>query len=724
MSEIRDTIQIDDHWYVLATSSRADDQTRVLKHDELFGLFDRWGDVQTVGLGDQGLYFEGTRFLSRCELTVNERRPLLLNSTVQEDNCLMVVDLTTPDLYADERLVIPKGTLHIFRSRLLWQGVLYEHLRIHNYGEAMAEIVLGLCFEADYRDIFEVRGIHRPERGRSLPEQRQENERVLRYRGLDDIVRRTRITMSRRPEWTDDGIARFPLSLAPGDRQTIDITVACEVADRHPDILGYEEALASHRALTAQRREGQASIYTSNEQFNDWINRSAADLQMLTTATAHGDYPYAGVPWFSTPFGRDGIITAMQMLWVDPGLARGVLAFLAAHQADRLDPDRDAEPGKIPHEIRKGEMAALGEVPFDNYYGSADATPLFVCLADAYYRRTGDREFCERLWPHIVRALEWIDAYGDRDGDGFVEYHRQCDNGLVQQGWKDSNDSVFHATGELATGPIAMSEIQGYVYEARLGAANLARVVGDFQLAARLGHAAEALRSRFNERFWCEDIACFAIALDGDKRPCRVVSSNAGHVLASGIAREDLAERTITTLMQSGSFNGWGIRTIAKGQARYNPMSYHNGSIWPHDNAIVAAGMARYGRKEAALAVMTGLFDASIVLDLHRLPELFCGFKRLPCQGPTLYPVACAPQAWAAGAVFQLLQSCLGLSFATDSPQLRFHHPQLPDYLHRLEIRNLRFPNGVIDLAFRRHEHDVGINVLRKEGDIEIAVIV
>jgi len=724
MDSVKDVIQIDDRWYVLATSSRADDRTRVLKHDELFGLFDRWGDIQPMGLGEQGLYYQGTRFLSRLELTVNERRPLLLNSTIQEDNALMVVDLTFPDLYENGKLVIRKGTVHLFRSKLLWQGKCYEHLSLHNYGDQDVSFELQLAFDADYYDMFEVRGMHRAQRGERLPREQKNSILSLGYRGLDDVVRFTRIQFSGSLQWCDDTTARLACRLSPGGAREFYFTISCDIDGKVAPLLQYEEALQAHRTMLQRRREMQAEVFTSNEQFNDWLNRSAADLRMLTSNTGYGPYPYAGIPWFSTPFGRDALITAMQTLWLDPGLARGVLAFLAAYQALEEDPRSDAEPGKILHEMRGGEMAALGEVPFARYYGSVDSTPLFVWLAGAYYRRSGDQAFIRSIWPNIRRALEWIDRYGDRDGDGFVEYARHSEDGLVQQGWKDSDDSVFHHDGSPAEGPIALCEVQAYVYEARCEAAALARMLGEDHFAEAQERQAVALKQRFNEAFWCEDIVTYAIALDGAKRPCRVRSSNAGHVLATGVADETLARRAAHTLLLPESFNGWGIRTIARGEARYNPMSYHNGSVWPHDSALVAAGLARYGDRTAANRIMTGLFNAAIALDLHRLPELFCGFDRLPGQGPTLYPVACLPQAWASGAVFHLLQVSLGLVFSAEKPQLRFYHPQLPDYLDRLEITNLRFADGVIDLAFRRHPRDVGINVLRKEGDIEIAVIV
>ena len=721
---MEEVIAIGGRWYVAATSSRADDRTRVLKHGETFGVFDRHGDIQHIGIGEQGIYHEGTRFLSRFELSINERRPMLLNSTVKEDNTLLTVDLTTPDLYADGRLVLPKDTLHIFRRKLIWKGVQYEHIRLMNYGDRAVSIILDFQVEADYLDMFEVRGVRRERRGEALKPEYDDHELQLGYRGLDGVTRRTRIVFDAKPESIEHNRARFTLKLPPRGEQEMHVTVACECDDTTLPLLSHQQALANSDAAVVAAEETASDLYTSNEQFNDWINRASADLEMLVTQTPHGAYPYGGVPWYNTPFGRDGIITALQYLWLDPTLARGVLSFLAATQAKEEIPEQDAEPGKILHEARQGEMAALGEVPFARYYGSVDATPLFIVLAGAYYERTGDRPFIENIWPNLEQALTWIDRYGDRDGDGFVEYSRRSATGLVQQGWKDSDDSIFHQDGHLAEGPIALCEVQGYVYQAKRAVATLAALLGETRRAAELEEEAEALKKRFNQAFWCDDIATYAIALDGKKRPCKVRSSNAGHALFSGIASQEYARRVSDTLISKTSFSGWGVRTLADNAPRYNPMSYHNGSVWPHDNALIAMGLARYGFKDKAIQILTGLFDASIVLDLHRLPELFCGFERLPGQGPTLYPVACAPQAWASATVCYLLQACLGLTFAPEKPQLLFDHPQLPEYLHRIQIKNLRVGKAVIDLAFQRHPQDVGVNVLRKEGDVEIAVVV
>ncbi|MGH7258880.1 MAG: amylo-alpha-1,6-glucosidase, partial [Nitrospiraceae bacterium] len=508
-------INVNDQFYILASSSMANNRTRVLKHGETFGVFDRYGDIQPVGRGTQGLYHEGTRFLSREELFLDNDRPMLLSSTVKEDNALLAVDMTNPDLYRDGRIVVPRGSVHVFRSRFLWNGVAYERFRLSNFSLAPVVINVSLRFESDFADIFEVRGQKRDHKGKRLPGLVQKDRLVLAYEGLDGVVRETQLRFSPAPDEMTASQAVFHVILEPKAETTVTMTVGCEVGGPPRPCFAYDHAMADASAALRTEQSQDCVVHTSNAQFNEWWNRSLLDLRMMVTETVEGPYPYAGVPWFSTPFGRDGIITALECLWIKPQVARGVLSYLAARQATQLNPSQDAEPGKILHETRKGEMAALREIPFGLYYGSVDSTPLFVMLAGAYYERTGDLGLMKKLWPNIELALSWIDIYGDHDGDGFVEYIRKSPTGLDNQGWKDSHDSISHENGDLAEGPIALCEVQGYVYAAKLAGAQLLCVMGNMEAAQSLEQQARVLREQFDLAFWCEDISTYALALDG-----------------------------------------------------------------------------------------------------------------------------------------------------------------------------------------------------------------
>ncbi len=708
--------------HILAVTSLADDRTRVLKHADTFAVFDHYGDIKPGGLGEEGVYHHGTRHLSCFVLELEGRRPFFLNSAIRDENDQLTVTLTNPDMLRGGTVWAPLGTLHIALKKFLWQGALYQHLRVKNHGLDSIKSSITLHFAADFADIFEVRGMKRSGRGADLLPLLTHDQAVLGYRGLDGVIRRTVFQFSPRPSQLSADSARLELSLRPQEDVTIDLVVGCEREARPGRLMAFHEARAEADADLEMYKAWSCHLHTSSEQINGWVNRAISDLHMMTTELPTGPYPYAGVPWFNTPFGRDGIVTALECLWMRPSLARGVLAFLASTQASDTIPEQDAEPGKILHEMRNGEMAALREMPFGRYYGSVDATPLFVVLAGAYYQRTGDRSFIESLWPNVDAALHWIDQFGDRDGDGFVEYQRRSTDGLVHQGWKDSDDAIFHRDGSSVDGPVALCEVQGYVFAARRAAAELARLLGHQQRAAQLEDQARALRDRFEEAFWCDELSMFALALDGDKRPCCVKSSNAGQCLFTGIANPEHARRMARVLLGPELFSGWGIRTVASDAVRYNPMAYHNGCVWPHDNALMAMGLARYGLGEFVLQIWNSQLEASLHFDLNRMPELFCGFPRDSSEGPVPYPVACSPQAWSAASVFLLFQACLGLEIDAPAAQICFTRPRLPAACNELRIHNLEVADAKVDLLLLRHQDDVGVNVLHAEGNVQIIV--
>jgi glycogen debranching enzyme len=759
-NRVGDVLAVDNEYYVRATSGLADHRTRVLKYGDTFAVFNRYGDIEALGPLQFGLFHSESRHLSRMALYVNDRQPQLLGSTVRQDTALLAVDLTNLDetLGPEGQQAGPlqRGMIHIFRSSLLDQATCHQLVRLINYGSEDVSVSVTLHFGADFVDIFEVRGSKRERRGEILPTQIKHQEVLLSYQGLDNVVRGTRLYFWQVPVSLGPNEARFTFHLEPKVEQNLVVDIFCERSDSKPFdsarlpagtpfLAGEYLPAGTASSIGAALPAGAASptdtplsarantfslqskilratrVVVSSDRLNAWISRSASDLRMLTEGNPEGEYPYAGVPWFSTVFGRDGIITAMECLWIAPSIARGVLGYLADTQATEENLVQDAEPGKIIHEIRRGEMAVLGEVPFGRYYGSVDATPLFVMLVGEYFQRTNDLEFVAEIWPHVEAALGWMERYGDADGDGYVEYRRMSPRGLLQQGWKDSHDSIFHADGRIATPPIALCEVQGYVYAAKLAASRLCAALGFPFQAAKFSNDAAALKRRFNEDFWCEELGTFALALDGNKKPCRVSTSNAGHALFAGIAAPEYAEAVCKTLLSPSLFSGWGVRTVSSMEKRYNPMSYHNGSVWPHDNAIVGYGFARYGMNEKALQVLTAMFDASSEVDLHRLPELFCGFHRRENAGaPILYPVACAPQAWAAGAVYLLLAACLGMKIDAAERYVQFENPQLPSGVSDVEIRGLQVVDAQADLLIRRHSRGIDVEVLEKHGQLEV----
>jgi glycogen debranching enzyme len=708
-------------FYIPATGT-VSRPTRTLKYGDTFIVTDSHGDIGVSAGDPDGLFHADTRFISRLELLLNGEHPLLLGSNVRDDNTILSVDLTNPDFYEGGKIILQKDVVHVARTLFLWRGTAYQRIGLRNHSDCPITFELSLHFENDFADLFEVRGLRRSHRGASTSKVLAPDQVLLSYQGLDGVPRRTRLIFDPAPTKLTTACASYRIELDPHEAIPIFVAIACNEPSVQRPVPFLRGLLAAHRELRSGTR-GMTTVETSNELYNEVLCRSAADLSMLMTDTPQGRYPYAGIPWYSTTFGRDGLITALQMLWCDPSMARGVLRRLAAFQSKVTDAASDAEPGKILHEMRSGEMAALGEVPFGLYYGSVDSTPLFVLLTGLYFERTGDDETLIELWPAVEAALRWIDDVGDADHDGFVEYYRQTDNGLANQGWKDSHDAIFHADGRTAEGPIALAEVQGYVYAAKLVAARCARRLKRTVLADKLEAEARHLAEQFDAAFWCPELETYALALDGAKEPCRVRTSNAGQVLFTGIARPERAAPVASGLLAPRFFSGWGIRTVARGEVRYNPMSYHNGSVWPHDNALIALGLARYGFKHSVAQVMQGLFEAATYMDLRRLPELFCGFQRERRRGPTLYPVACAPQAWASAAPFSLIEATLGLEFRPQTNEIHLRNPRLPKFLDEVILRNLQVGGSSIDLKVRRHADDVSLEVLQARGKIQASVI-
>ena len=667
-----------------------------------------------------GVFNHDTRYLSRFEMLIAGTQPLLLGSSVRDDNLSLSVDLTNPDIYRDGHIVMPKDTVHIVRTTYLWGGVAHQRIHVANHGNEKLEFTLSFSFGSDFSDLFEARGTRRSSRG-VMREDTDRDAATFVYDGLDKVQRRAVLRFDPVPLKFGRGAAAYDITLESGAVRNITFSAECSGLDA-PERVGFMSGLMAANRHGKQVTRDVTTVETSNEIFNEVMCRSTADLYMLMTETPQGMYPYAGIPWYSTTFGRDGIITALQMLWLDPNVAKGVLARLAHYQADRLDTAADAEPGKILHEMRGGEMAALKEVPFGLYYGSVDSTPLFIVLAGAYLDRTGDVAAVTALWPAIERGLQWMDGPGDRDGDGFLEYARADENGLQNQGWKDSFDAVFHADGTLADGPIALVEVQGYSFAARRAAAKCAKALGFTDRAAALDRTADELAQKFDEAFWCEDIGMYALALDGKKQPCRVRTSNAAHVLWTGIAKPERAKRIGDEVTKPNFLSGWGIRTVAVGESRYNPMSYHNGSIWPHDNSLIVLGLGRYGLIDHAERVFEALFSAASYFDLRRLPELFCGFRRRQGAAPTLYPVACAPQAWAAATPFLLLQAVLGLEFDSSARSIRFRNPRLPKFAEEITLRNLGFDHARVDVTLRQIGEHVALRVLDNKGAVQVSM--
>jgi glycogen debranching enzyme len=702
--------------YVLQGVASTTVEKIALKHGAAFLVTDPRGDLPDAE-PEAGLYWRGTRFLRTSNISLTDKPLLALSHFIANEQGSCRIDLTNAPLQVNSE-AISQNTIYVRRELKLRGKVLIETLAFTSFYQEPLTIALKLQFGADFADLLEVRGRTRKQRGELHPPQVSHDAVVLSYTGRDGITRETRLRFSPQPEQVEPQAVFWNLALPPDQPVEVQIAVAFHM-DGGEASAGYEGEKDTDD--TALLHENRPMIHTDNVSFNRLMTRSMYDLEMMCTWTPEGMYPYGGVPWYVCPFGRDALITSLEFLPWFPEVARGTLAFLAAHQGRKVDTFTEEEPGKILHEYRRGEMANCREIPFIPYYGTVDATPLFLITLAQYVRWTNDLAFLKQHWEHAQAAVRWMTAYGDADGDTFLEYRKVSEAGLVSQGWKDSWDAISHQDGRLAQPPIALCEVQGYAYAAYQAMEYLARRVGNEDIATQSYTAAEHIRASFLERFWWPEEQVFYLALDGEKQPCKVVSSNAGQCLWTGIIPEDWAHALVARLMRADMYTGWGIRTLSEGAARYNPMSYHNGSVWPHDVALIGAGFARYGHTNEAGRLLQNVTDISQHYRDARLPELICGFHRPEGYGPTHYSSACVPQSWAAGAPFLLLSALLGLQPEAEYERLTIKRPFLPDWMPVLQLQHLRLGAHRLPLSFERLPSGSGTGVILL-GDTEIDV--
>jgi glycogen debranching enzyme len=672
----------------------------VLARGNTFAVLDRRGDIAPAGARDLGLFFDDTRYLSLYRLCVSGGPPVVL-SAESAGAALAQVDLTLSDREFGGFLEDPQNFLHIRRKQLL-DGGLVEQLTLTNHLRRPVDVWLELQMQADFADVFEVRGARRERRGTLLLPSFAGDRLTFAYRGLDERLYRT-VARLHPPPVRVVGGPRWELRLLPGESTLLEVNVLPLVGDaREPEPLPFDVRVRRHREEQGAFVCASAAVACSNTGFAEALANDLEDLAALRLEVGGRRILGAGIPWFAAPFGRDAILTSLEMLSIAPELAVETLRTLAHYQGSRDDPWREEEPGKIMHELRRGELARAGEVPHSPYYGTVDATPLWLVLLAETFRWLGDRRLLIELLPHAERALEWIQRRLAAGG-GFLRYQRTHVRGLENQGWKDSRDGVSFPDGTVAPPPIALVEVQGYVVAALEAMALVCRELGNGARGEELAIQAAALRRALHRAFWNPQSRYYALALDGQSRQVATLTSNPGHLLFCGACPPDHASRVVDVLVSDGMYSGWGVRTLARGQAVFNPLSYHNGSVWPHDNALCALGAARVGRGDAALKLFEGLFEASHHFRRRRLPELFCGLGRGEGDFLVHYPVSCSPQAWASGAFFLLLQACLGLHPDAAARRLTITNPRLPSFLDKLDLIGLRVGDARLTLHFARH---------------------
>ena len=682
-----------------------------MKEDSLVLVSDDDGSLPLGTTTALGLYYHDTQFLSGYSMRINGQAPALLSANT-EQNYVGTFQLANRPATLEDGAQLSSQSLSVRRTRFLADG-LRERVGILNCNPLKVRLRIELEFDASFQDLFAVRGY----RGLARTVEPAPLEVIpggIRFSrpGRDGVRRTTDVTMRPAPDEIDGRTFILERELAPQEIVTFELAVLPreDGAGAAPAPRDFDEALDALNARYRKFLRSCANYTTSSESLDDQlILRSALDLRALIDDEDTGLFVTAGIPWYAVPFGRDGIIAAYQTLAWNPDIAGGTLRLLAKYQGTKIDRFTEEEPGKIFHELRRGELARLGEVPHRPYYGTVDATPLFAMLFAETVKWTGDRTLWRELLPAAERAITWCDTYGDADRDGYIEYGASQSD-LRNHGWKDSVNSLCDPSGQPSVLPAALVEAQAYVYAAKRGLADLYALDGETERAATLRAEAAALAERFERDFWMENEGCYAQALDGNKKQVPAVTSNAGHALWCGIARPDRARRVVERLMAPDMFSGWGVRTLSTTYPTYNPMSYHNGSVWPHDNSLIAQGFVRYGFREEANAIIEALIEAGKRFPNARLPELFCGFQRdlRFSARPADYLVSCIPQAWSAGMVFLCLRSLLGLEPDLERRRLLVD-PALPVGLDKIEVQHLRAYDSSISFRVRRTGRSVSV---------------
>ncbi|MBO1512501.1 amylo-alpha-1,6-glucosidase [Metabacillus bambusae] len=692
---------------------------RVIKENDLFLLTDDKGNIPENHSYGLGLYKKDTRFLSKLDLRINGEEPILLSSDASV-NYMASILLTNPHMEKDGELILWRESVEIQRTRFIYDELLYETIKVKNYFPKPVQFELSVYMDVDFSDMFIVRGFQNGEIGKRTGERIDGNSIAFQYAGADYVNRSTIVTWDTEAKSiSQNGVVTFEFELNHAEEKEVTLIIQPQIGEsKNRRILSKKTALENLKTSYTSWEKETTTVKTDFAPLQKLVDRGISDLRVLLTDIGHGSFPVAGLPWFGVPFGRDSLIAALQMLAFNPEVAKGTLLTLAQYQGKNVDPWRDEQPGKIMHEIRYGELSTTNQIPFTPYYGTIDATPLFLILLTEYVKWTGDFDIVTRLEENINAALKWIDEFGDRDGDLFVEYHQEASKGFANQGWKDSGDSIVHRDGDYADSPIALSEVQGYVYQAKIGIASIFEQLHRHKQASKLRSQAEQLKKRFDEAFWMRDVNFYAIALDRDKKQVGTVTSNPGHVLFSGMLDMDKMEAVTDMLISPKMFSGYGIRTMGEGEAGYNPMSYHDGSIWPHDNSMILLGMSKARRQDAVNTVINGLIQAASYFEYDRLPELFCGYDQSIGKA-VKYPVACSPQAWAAGTPLVFIQTILGL-FPNSLQKEIYLAPHLLDEMNELLVENITIGDGHLSIYISRIENGLKIGVLKNTTGYEL----